>query len=162
MAKLVIERAINTRAKIVSELARVQCALALVEKSCRRAESEHGAAWEALATAGEACKKAEKENGRLADERLSLVIELGTMKDEFIAFREKAATDRETMEVEFDSSATRCSITAMVVVFSCITFVGASLRSRMECRILQSRSPQSFLPTPVAPQASRQPLQPWM
>ena len=57
-----------------------------------------------MAVAGEACKKAEEENGRLADERLALVIELGTVKDEFIAFREKAAADRETMEAEFDSS----------------------------------------------------------
>ena len=46
--------------------------------------------------AGEACKKVEEENGRLADERLALVIELGTVKD--------AATDKETMEVEFNSS----------------------------------------------------------
>ena len=59
---------------------------------------------EALATAGEACKKAKEENGRLADERLALIKELGTVKDEFAAFREKAAVDRETMEVEFDSS----------------------------------------------------------
>ena len=33
-----------------------------------------------------------------------MVMELGTMKDEFTAFREKAAADKETMEVEFDSS----------------------------------------------------------
>ena len=59
---------------------------------------------EALAIAGEACKKAEEENSRLADERLALVMELGTMKDEFDAFREKAAADKETMEAEFDSS----------------------------------------------------------
>ena len=53
---------------------------------------------------GEACKKVEEENGRLTDERLALVMELGTVKDEFAAFREKAATDRETMEAEFDSN----------------------------------------------------------
>ena len=57
-----------------------------------------------MAVAGEACKKAERENSHLADERLALVMELETMKDEFTAFREKAAVDRETMEVEFDSS----------------------------------------------------------
>ena len=57
-----------------------------------------------MAVAGEACKKAEEENGRLADERLALVMDLGTVKDESAAFREKAAVDRETMEAEFDSS----------------------------------------------------------
>ena len=56
-----------------------------------------------MAVAGEAYKKVEEENRRLADERLALVMELGTMKDEFAAFREKAAADRETMEAEFDS-----------------------------------------------------------
>ena len=39
----------------------------------------------------------------MADEKLALVIELGAIKDDFAAFREKAAADRETMEVEFDS-----------------------------------------------------------
>ena len=57
-----------------------------------------------MAVAGEACKKAEEENSCLADERLALVMELGTMKDEFAAFREKAVADRETMEAEFDSN----------------------------------------------------------
>ena len=41
--------------------------------------------------AGEACRKAEEENGRLADERLSMVMELGAVKDEFAAFWEKVA-----------------------------------------------------------------------
>ena len=104
MAKLATEGAVNTRAQIESELSRVQRALALAEEARQRAESEHGAAREALALAGEACKKAEEENGRLADERLDLVMELGTMKDEFAAFREKTVADRETMEAEFYSS----------------------------------------------------------
>ena len=57
-----------------------------------------------MATAGEACKKAEEENGHLADEKLALVIELGALKDDFVAFRDKAAADREAMEAAFDSS----------------------------------------------------------
>ena len=57
-----------------------------------------------MGAAGEACKKAEEENGHLANEKLALVIELGAIKDDFVAFREKAAADRETMEAEFDSS----------------------------------------------------------
>ena len=52
MAKLVIEGAVNTRAQIESELARVQRALALAEEASQRAESEHGVAREALALAG--------------------------------------------------------------------------------------------------------------
>ena len=104
MAKLATEGAVNTRAQIESELARVQRALPLAEEARQRAESEHGATREALALAGEACKKAEEESGRLADERLSLVTELGAVKDEFAAFREKVAADREKMEAEFDSS----------------------------------------------------------
>ena len=98
MAKLATEGAINARAQIESELIWVQRALELAEDALQRAESEHGAAREALVVAGEACKKAEEENGRLADERLALVIELGTVKDEFAAFREKAVADKETME----------------------------------------------------------------
>ena len=57
-----------------------------------------------MALAGEACRKAKEESGRLTDERLALIMELGTIKDEFTAFREKAAADRKTMEAEFDSS----------------------------------------------------------
>ena len=57
-----------------------------------------------MAVAGEACRKVEEKSGRLTDERFASIMELGTIKDEFAAFREKAATDRETMEAEFDSS----------------------------------------------------------
>ena len=104
MAKLVTEGAVNTRAQIESELSRVQRALALAENARQRAEFEHGAAREVLALAREACRKAEEENNRLADERLVLVMELETIKYDFASFREKVVADRETMEVEFDSS----------------------------------------------------------
>ena len=57
-----------------------------------------------MALAGEVCRKVEEESGRLANERLSLVMELGAMKDEFVAFREKATAEIETMEAEFNSS----------------------------------------------------------
>ena len=104
MAKLATKGAVNTRAQIESELARVQRALALTEEARRRAELECGAAQEASAAAREACKKAEEEKDHLADEKLALVIELRDLKDDFAAFQEKAAADREAMEVEFDSS----------------------------------------------------------
>ena len=38
------------------------------------------------------------------DERLTLDMELGAIKDEFVAFREKAASEREAIEAEFDAS----------------------------------------------------------
>ena len=53
---------------------------------------------------GEAFRKAEEENSRLTDERLALVMELGTIMDDFAAFRNKAVADREIMEVDFDAS----------------------------------------------------------
>ena len=87
-----------------SELARVQRALAVAENARLSAESERGVAHEALAVAREACKKAEEENSRLADERLALVVELGTIKDDFAAFWEKVVADKETMEAKFNAS----------------------------------------------------------
>ena len=87
-----------------SELARVRHALAVAENARLKAKSESGVAQEALAVVGEACKKAEEENSRLENERLTLVMKLGTMKDDFAAFREKAIVDRESMEAEFNSN----------------------------------------------------------
>ena len=104
MAKLATEWVINAQAQIVSLLARVQRALADAENARQRVESEHGVAQEALALVGEACRKAEEENGHLTDERLALIMELGTIKDDFAAFREKVVADRETMEAKFDAS----------------------------------------------------------
>ena len=94
MAKLATEGAVNTRAQIESDLTWVQRVLALAEEARQRAESEHEATREALALAGETCRKAEEESGRLADEKLSLVMELRVVKDEFAAVREKAAANR--------------------------------------------------------------------
>ena len=99
-----------------SELTQVQRALAVAENAYLRAESERRVAQEALVVVREACKKAEEENSRLAYERLALVMELGTVKDDFAAFREKAAADEETMEAEFDV-ATRCSTMVWLLHF---------------------------------------------
>ena len=52
----------------------------------------------------EACRRVEEENGRLTDERLSLLVELGTTKDDFAAFRERSFAERSALEVEFDAS----------------------------------------------------------
>ena len=104
MAKLSAEGALSTRAQVETELARVQRALGLAEEARRKAEFDHGAAQEVLAAIGEACKKAEEENNQLAEEQLALIIELGAVKDDFTAFREKAAAEKEMMEAAFDSS----------------------------------------------------------
>ena len=85
MAKLEIEGAVNVRAQIESELAQVQRALMVAKSACLRAEFEREVAHKALSLAGEACTKAEEENSRLTDERLSLILELETIKDDFSA-----------------------------------------------------------------------------
>ena len=89
--------------------------------------------------AGEPYRKAEEENNRLTDERLALVMELGTIKDDFAAFQEKAFANRETMEAEFDAR----DDTLFNYGYGCCvlrtTYAGGSLRSRMKCRIIQSR-----------------------
>ena len=52
----------------------------------------------------EACRRVEEENGHLTDERLSLLVELGTAKDDFASFRERSFAERSAMEVDFDAS----------------------------------------------------------
>ena len=54
--------------------------------------------------AKEARRRAEEESGRLTDERLSLLMELGVIKDDFAAFREKSLIERSALEGEFDAS----------------------------------------------------------
>ena len=144
------------------KLARVQRALAVAENARLRVESEHGVAQEALAIEGEACKKVEEKNTRLADERLALVMELGTIKDDFIAFREKVVADRETMEAEFDASGD----TLFNYGYGCCVFTHNICGSKPQ--ILDGMSNPSvpltleFFANPRCPQASRQPLQPWI
>ena len=104
MVKLQIEGAVNTREQVEFKLARVQRALVVTKNSHLKTESERGVSQEALPIVGEACMKAEEENNRLADERLALVMELGTIMDDFAAFREKAVADRETIEAKLDAS----------------------------------------------------------
>ena len=87
-----------------SELTRVQRALVVAESARLKAEFEREVAQKALSLAGEACTKVEEENSRLTDERLSLILELWTIKDDFAALWEKVVADREVMEVEFDAS----------------------------------------------------------
>ena len=151
MAKLEIEGVVNARAQMESELARVQRALAVVESARLRTESERGVAHEALSMAGEACKKEEEENSPLTDERLSLIMELGTIKDDFAAFWEKALQIGRRWRPSLTLAVTCYSIMAMVVVLLHTTYAGVSLKSRMECQTLQPRYLQSSSLTPDAP-----------
>ena len=138
MANLETKGAVNARAQMEFELSWVQRALAVTESARLRAESERGVAQEALSMVEEACTKAKEENSRLTDERLSLILELGTIKDDLAALRERSLLIERRWKPSWMQAATRCSTMAMVDVFLHTTYAGASLRSRMECRILQS------------------------
>ena len=69
-----------------------------------KAESELNSVRQALATAKETRWKAKEDNGRLMDERLSLVMELGATKEDFAAFREKSSAEKSALEAEFYDS----------------------------------------------------------
>ena len=69
MACMDVDAVGNAKARVESELARVQNALAMAEE----------ARW-----------KADDEVSRLTDERVSLLLELGTCKDEISAIRTEA------------------------------------------------------------------------
>ena len=112
-----------------SELTQVQCALAVAESARLRAE----------AVAGETCRKAKEENSRLTDERLALVMELGTIKDDFASFWEKAVADRETMEAKFDAS----SDTLFNYGYGCYVFTHNICRSKPQI--------QNGMPDPSVP-----------
>ena len=57
-----------------------------------------------MATAKEACRRAEEDNSHLTDERLSLLMELGAIKEDFAAFQEKNYAEKLALEAEFDVS----------------------------------------------------------
>ena len=83
MVRLEIEAAGSTRAQVELELSRAQSALTILEGGRLKAESELGSVQQPLVASKEACRRVEEENGRLTDERLSLLVELGTTKDDF-------------------------------------------------------------------------------
>ena len=71
----------SARGKVEFELARVQNALAVVE---------------------EARRKADDEVNHLTDERVSLLLELGTCKDEMSAIRAKALKENEALREAYE------------------------------------------------------------
>ena len=83
---------------------RVQSAPTISEGCQLKAESELGFIQQALVVAKEACRRVEEESGRLTEERLFVLMELGPIKDDFAAFREKSYAERSVLEAEFDAS----------------------------------------------------------
>ena len=69
-----------------------------------KAGSELGFVQQALVVAKEAFRRAEEESGRLTDEQLFVLMELGATKDDFAAFWEKSYAERSASEAEFDDS----------------------------------------------------------
>ena len=104
MVRLEIEGAGSARAQVELELSLVQSALHISEGGRLKAKSELGSLQQALVATKEACRRVEEENGRLTDERVSLLVDLGTTKDDFAAFRDRSFAERSALEAEFDVS----------------------------------------------------------
>ena len=81
MARMDVDTAGSAKAKVESELARVQNALAVAKKARR---------------------KAEDKVSRLADKRFSLLLELGTCKDEVSAIQAKALKEKEALREAYE------------------------------------------------------------
>ena len=135
MTRLEIEAAGSARAQVKLELSRVQSALTTSEDGRLKLESKLGFVQQALVAAKEACQRVDEENGRLTDERLSLLVELGATKDDFAAFREKSFVERSALEAEFDASSYVILTMVKAVVPLRTISAGASLKSLMGCRI---------------------------
>ena len=104
MAWLEIEAVGSAPVQVELELSRVQSALSTSEGGRMQAGSKLGSVQQALVAAKEACQRVEEDNGRLSDERLSLLVELGTTKDDITDFWEKSFVERSALEAEFDAS----------------------------------------------------------
>ena len=104
MAKLYAEAARSTLAQVEFELARVQHALASSEEAQHKGESALFGAKRALAASKEARRKAEDEASRLANERVSLLLELGASKDELAGVQVEAAKEQKAVEEAFGTS----------------------------------------------------------
>ena len=65
-------------------------------------ESEFEVVEKALAASTEADRKAEEEASFLADERVSLLLELGASKDELSDFQTEVAKEKKAMDEAFE------------------------------------------------------------
>ena len=98
----------------------------------------------------------------MAEEKLALIIELGAVKDDFVAFREKAVAEKEMMEAAFDSSGD----TIFNYGYGCCAFTDNICGSKPE---ISDGMPNPSVPltvdlfvNPAAPQAHRLLLLPWI
>ena len=117
----------NSRTQVESKLARVQNALAFFE---------------------EARRKAEDEASRLAAERVSLLLELGTCKDEVAAIWAEALKEKKALEEGYEEGFDVIFNYGYGCVLSHIIFVEANPRFQTGCRTRLSCYPQSSLLTP--------------
>ena len=108
------------------ELSHIRRALAAAEDAWLKAESKRDTVQQALVVAEEARRKAEEKNGRLTDERLSLLMELGATKDEFVTFQEKTFIEKTTMESEFDANSDVIFNYSYSCCALCTTYMGVS------------------------------------
>ena len=81
MARMDVDAAGSARANVESELARVQNALAFVKEARRTTKDKVS---------------------RLAEEQVSLLLELGTCKDEVSAIQEKALKEKEALREAYE------------------------------------------------------------
>ena len=104
MARLKIDAAGSTLAQMESKLARVQRALAASEDAQQKVEFELDMAQQALAAFRKACRTEKEEASRLMDEQVSLLVELGAIKDELAAFRAEVSKEKKDLEAEYEAS----------------------------------------------------------
>ena len=88
-----------------------------------------------MVAAKEAYRRVEEENGRLTDERLFLLVELGATKDDFTTFQEKSFAKRSALEADFDASNDVILTTVIAIMPLRTISMGASLRSLLGWRI---------------------------
>ena len=103
MARLDVEVEGSARAQVEFELAKVQHTLVASEDARHKGESELTRVQYALAASEEARRKTVDEANRLADKRVSLLLELGASKDELSAFLAKASKEKKALEEAFDA-----------------------------------------------------------
>ena len=103
MAKLDAEAVGNARAQVESKLVRVQHALAALEEAQQKKVSKLSGAQRSLAASKEGRRKVEDEANSLADERVSLILELVVSKDELAGVRAEAAKEKKAAEKAFDA-----------------------------------------------------------
>ena len=104
MAKLDAKAAGSSRTQVESELTKVQHSLVTSEDARHKEESELTGAQHALVASEEARRKTEDKASHLADERVSLLLELGASKDELIRVWAEASKEKKAIEEAFDAS----------------------------------------------------------